>query len=128
MRFNSNYTKKASPELCDWNAFRTNDNLQKKNTIEVKNRYDVLLNEEVSATPTERYTLFEKANTFAKDLLIPKKVKTKRSVVSDDPRVQKARGKVKIAYTSFANNVTPNTRDDLCRMSTTMQSIVRLGL
>ena len=82
MRFNSNYTKKASPELCDWNAFRTNDNLQKKNTIEVKNRYGVLLNEEISATPTERYTLFEKAKTFVKDLLIPKKVKTKRSVVS----------------------------------------------
>ena len=78
----------------------------------MKNRYDVLLNEEVSATPTERYTLFEKANTFAKELLIPKKVKTKRSVVSDDPRVQKARGKVKIAYTSFDNNVTPIIRDE----------------
>lgn len=43
----------------------------------MENRYDVLLNEKVSATPTDRYTLFKKA------------------------------------YTSFANNVTPDTRDDL---------------
>ena len=63
------------------NAFRTNDNLQKQYTIEVKNRYDVILNEEVSAIPTERYALFEKANNFTKELLIPKKVK-KRDLLS----------------------------------------------
>ena len=80
MNLRANCSKKASPELCDWNAFRIDDNLQKQYAIEVKNRYDVLLNEEVSATPSDRYTLFEKANTFAKELLIPKKVKTKRSV------------------------------------------------
>ena len=58
--------------------------------MDVKNRYEALLHSELLDSPTDKYGLFVKANTDVKESLVHKQVKKKRSVISNDPRVQEA--------------------------------------
>ena len=113
LKLRANCSKKANPEQCDWNAFRMNNELQKQYTVDVKNRYEALLHSELLDSPTDKYGLFVKANADVKESLVPKQVKKKRSVISNDPRVQEARDEMNRAYLTFAKTLSPDTRQDL---------------
>ena len=55
----------------------------------------------------------QKANTDVKESLVPKQVKKKKLVISNDPRVQQARDEMNRSYLTFAKTLSPDTRQDL---------------
>ena len=70
--------------------------MQEKYAAEVRNRFEVLEDEEKSATnKTDR---FIKANKEATEKIIPPKKIAKRARFPSDPRVTKARDETKCAY------------------------------
>ena len=77
----------------DWSKLKTDQKLQERYSVEVRNRFDLLVTED--QTPTERYQSFLDANNEASQLLLPKKEKKKESKVANDPTVQAVREELK---------------------------------
>ena len=80
----------------DWKLHSTGSNLQKKYTIEVRNRFQSL--DKLDETATERFDRFIKANKEAAEKIIPIRRRTRKANISNDPRVTVARENVNKAY------------------------------
>ena len=93
----------------DWKAISTDTSLQERYSVEVRNRFEVLENEEESAS--EKYERFIKANKEAAELVIPVKKRAHKTRFSSDTRVIKARDNIRDAYETYQNNTTDDRRE-----------------
>ena len=85
-----------------WKALETDKGLQEKYTIEVRNKFQILEEEE---SATSRYERFINAHEdAAKEVLTPVPKRRKEERYSDDPRVIKAREEMETAYTQFISD------------------------
>ena len=91
----------------DWKLLSTDDGLQEQFTVEVRNRFNALRDEE---SPTENYQRFIDATNVAMEDLIPKVQKCKRSQTSSDPRVEAARTKADQAGSRYHQESNENNR------------------
>ena len=97
----------------DWKLLTCDKNLYKScYTIEVKNRFQLLEEEDDSAS--ERYEKFTEANKEAAEKVIPVKNKSRKACFLSDPRVTKAREEIKAAYDTYQSEqmkvIEPSTR------------------
>ena len=77
----------------DWKQFSCSSELQQTYTIAVKNRYEILEDDDNNT----RFDKFVEANKESMVELIPKRPKKKSALRSSDPRVVEARGKAEEA-------------------------------
>ena len=86
---------KTSPRRTrfDWKHCSINPDLQQQFTVEVKNQFDSLDQDE---TPTENYQRLIDATEETTEQLVPKVKKTRRSWLSTDPRVEAAINRTKV--------------------------------
>ena len=91
----------------DWKHFTTDTDLQQQFTVEVRNHFGALHEDE---SPTENYERFIEAAQEATEHLISKMKKTKRSQPSSDPRVKAARTKANEACSKYQQAINENTR------------------
>ena len=73
----------------------------------MKNRYAELYKE--TETETDNYQHLMQANEETAKKLLPQKKKRKKVEVSEDPRIEVARKKVKDAFTAYQISPTENT-------------------
>ncbi|XP_062577713.1 uncharacterized protein LOC134239565 [Saccostrea cucullata] len=100
-------SKTAQKVKYDWKQFSSNTELQKKYTVAVKNRFQILMDESNS----ERYEKFVKANQEAMKECLPKRAKIKKSLRSLDPRVSEARQKAQEAQRQYESSKTDEDKD-----------------
>ena len=94
----------------DWGKLRGDSNLQERYAIEVHNRFQVLTEDEESATC--RYGKFIEANKEAADICMDKVPKVKkRAKASRDPRVVIAREEMQVAYNSLVADYSCNKQE-----------------
>ena len=85
----------------DWDAFQADHHIQMRYTVEVRNRFQGLVNEE---DITEKYERFIKANQKAMETHVPEKQKIRRSNRSIHPNVIQARGHLSKANENLNKN------------------------
>lgn len=100
-------TPKRAP-VPDWSKLKTDTSLQERYSVEVKNRFDLLVTE--SQTATERYQCFLDANNETSQLLLPKKEKKKGSKVANDPTVKAAREQLEQCSEKYHLDATEDNR------------------
>ena len=100
-------TQKKAP-VPDWSKLKTDRKLQEKYSVEVKNRYNLLMTED--QTPKERYQSFLDANNKASLLRLPKKEKKKGRKVAKDPTVQVLREELKQRSEKYHLHATEDNR------------------
>ena len=91
----------------DWKLLSTDSDLQKKYTIEVRNRFQFLY--KLDETATERYDRFIKANNEAAEKIILIR-RTRKAIISNDPRVTVARENVNKAYEVYQKETLDENR------------------
>ena len=98
---------KAKPRriLYDWEAFKKDQELQMRYTVEVRNRFSALCEEDEDyddeceasiESATRRYGYFTTAVAEAGEALVPKRKRKMREDYSEDPRVCAAREKLRV--------------------------------
>ena len=92
----------------DWSALK-NTNLSFQYTISVCNRFNALSQEGENAT--EAYRNFITANDEAAKKLIPKKEKSKKKRISNDPRVASVREKIQKSSEKYFKAPTDKNRE-----------------
>ena len=92
---------------CGRYTLSTNTDLQEQFTVEVRNRFNALRNDE---SPTENYQRFIDATSEATEHLMPRIKKNKRSQPSTDPRVEAARTKADKAGSNYHRVSNENNR------------------
>ena len=83
----------------DWKALSTDSNLQSMYAIEVRTRFEILADVEEAAT--DKYDRFITANKEAAEKTIPARSRPRRTHISSDPRVTRARDKIRKAYEMY---------------------------
>ena len=91
---------KAPPKKpsYDYSVLR-NPNLQHEYTVSVRNRYEELVTGNENAT--EKYGKFIEANAETAEQLLPRKKRTKPSIILNDQRIVEARSKVQLAFANI---------------------------
>ena len=97
----------AKKTKYDWSVLK-DDEIAKKYTVTVKNKYSALCVEEDDAS--DRYDKFIKCNTEAAELLIPKAKKDKAISISNNPLITAARKNVQDAFSKYQTK--PNARNE----------------
>ena len=95
----------------DWKLLQTDEDLQQRYAITVRNRYEILLKQDESAT--ERYQHFIDANKKTADDLIPRKKRKSRKDASNDKRVIEKRTIVNEAFVNYEKSPTPENQESL---------------
>ena len=108
----------------DWKTLSTDTSLQEKYAVEVRNRFEVLEDEEESAT--NKYDRFIKANKEAAEKFIPLRKRAKRTRFSSDPRVTKARDEIKHAYEVYQHNTTEENRAEYKKAKESLEDVYNL--
>ena len=93
VRLSLRTTKHAKKVRYDWKQFSCSSELQQTYTIAVKNRYEILEEDDNNT----RFDKFVEANKESMVECIPKRPKKKSALRSSDPRVVEARGKAEEA-------------------------------
>ncbi len=91
----------------NWKLLSTDADLQEQFTVEIRNRFNALRNDE---SPTENHQRFIDATSEATEHLMPKIKKSKRSQPSTDPRVEAARTKADKAGSNYHQVSNENNR------------------
>lgn len=94
-------------KLFDWKALADKD-LREHYNIEVRNRYQPLVDMEESAT--QKYEKFIIANREAAEIVIPVKKRSCRARYSSDVRVTGAREEIKVAYRTYEQDTNERNR------------------
>ena len=92
-----NIPRNACEVKYDWKKFSESPDLQQEYTVEVRNRFQILEDEDL----TEGYQRFVEANKEAMEACVPKRVRTKRTSHSKHSDVIKARKKMEIASQKY---------------------------
>ena len=95
----------------DWSALLQNDDIQKKYTIEVRNRYQILQEEDRSNTANTIYQNIMKANNEAAQNCIPIKRKSQKRIPWETAEVEEKRQKIK--NTPINSPIFETTRKEL---------------
>ena len=107
----------------DWSALK-NEEIQRKYTVAVRNRYEALCSNEQSVTETAiTYENFIKANTEVAEKIIPKKKIHRKKHLSEQPGIIASREKVKEAFASYQVQSNPENLEILKREKDKLQSI-----
>ena len=99
-------------KLYDWGVLRTDESLQELYSVRVNNRFSEL-SKESGDDITSRYQNLIKANEETANSIIPTKKRTKRSVLSSDPRITAARENVNLAFARYESNPDTHNNDIL---------------
>ncbi|XP_072022739.1 uncharacterized protein [Amphiura filiformis] len=94
----------------DWKSLSTDRNIQKRYTIEVHNRFEIL--EDMEETATDKYSRHIAANKEAAEKIIPAKKRSRRANLSCDPRVIKARDQIRETYEVYQLDTTDCNREE----------------
>ena len=106
----------------DWTTLRDPE-IQKKYSVEVKNRFTGLRIEEGDAT--ENYEKLIQANTEAAELLVPKKEKLKRSQTSNHPKIEDARKEAQEAFRKYQSQSDTESEEKWKRSKQKVQTVYR---
>ena len=108
----------------DWKALASDEDLQKKYTVEVRNRFQPL--EDVEETATEIYDRFVKANSEAAEQVIPVKKRSRKICFSSDNRVSSARNVVQQNYNIYQQETTEANRLNYKRAKKSLEETYNL--
>ena len=93
----ANKTKSTKTPRFDWSTLRKNNEVKSNFEIELKNRYQVLKEENDEMTTCEEYAAFEKAVHETACKIIPLKPKLKKKVPWETPEIIQCRENLKTA-------------------------------
>jgi hypothetical protein len=106
VRLSLRVSKPSQRVRYDWKKLSESSDLQQQYTVEVRNRFQILEEEE---DPTERYQRFTEANREAMETCVPKRERTKRTSHSKHPDVIEARERMVVASQKY--NLTGSEED-----------------
>jgi len=94
----------------DWSVFKRSVDLQEKYTVEVKNRFQALLDQEDAPDATKTYECFVQANSQATSKLLPTKKRRDKVSLADKREIVEKRRNVLRASHRYEDNTTEENR------------------
>jgi hypothetical protein len=102
---------KTNPRIVyDWKTFAADSEMQEKYTVEVRNRFQILEDEE---DPSSRYQRFIEANMEATRTCVPRRKRVKASSSSKHPDIVQAREKMEEASRKLEETGSDENREQL---------------
>ena len=98
-------------ENYDWSVLKSDQVLQNRYSIQLRNRFSILQNE-LTDTIDDKYQHLITANKETAKQMIPKKAKRQKMKYSDDKRIKQARKNVATAYSCYTRNPTNETQEE----------------
>ena len=92
--------------------------------VKVRNRFEVLEDEEKSAT--DKYDRFIKVNKEAAEKTIPQRRRAKKTCFSSYPRVAKARDEIKHAYAVYQHSTSEENRAEYKKAKECLEDVYNL--
>ena len=108
----------------DSKTLSTDTSLQEKYAVEVRNRFEVLEDEDESAT--DKYDIFSKAYKEAAKKTIPLRKRAEKTRYSSDPKVTKARDEINHAYVVYQHSTIEENRAEYEKETESLEDVYSL--
>ncbi|XP_063680135.1 uncharacterized protein LOC134815526 [Bolinopsis microptera] len=119
------YQKKKQPKKTwyNWGALKSDEDLQKRYAVEVKNRYSALCEQTDESEVTELYGHFVDAIADTNKAILPKREKKRRDDFAGDQRVQNVRTALQQAETVYHRDPSEDSRLSVKLLKTELDQV-----